>query len=52
MRERPLDDTPERAERSPAKKDSETGSYYYDDSTGYEIYDPEQEDEDDEEKET
>jgi hypothetical protein len=42
-------DTPERDERSPEKKEPEAGSYYYDDSTGYEIYDPEKDDEEEEE---
>jgi hypothetical protein len=49
MRERPHDDTPEPDERSPEEKESKPGSYYYDDSTGYEIYDPEKDDEDEEE---
>jgi hypothetical protein len=50
MRERPRDDTPERDERSPEKEEPKPGSYYYDDSTGYEIYDPEKDDEEVEEK--
>ena len=42
------DDTPEQAEPSPAER--RPGSYYYDDSTGYEVYNPEDEDESNEEE--
>jgi hypothetical protein len=38
------DDTPEQDE--PSRKEREPGAYYYDDSTGYEIYDPSEDDED------
>ena len=40
------DDTTEQEEPSGEKSERpEPGSYYYDDSTGYEIYDPEKDDE-------
>ena len=46
------DDTTERDEPSRDERERKPGSYYYDDSTGYEIYDPakdeDDEDEDDE----
>ncbi|HEX8652773.1 MAG TPA: hypothetical protein VF708_18295 [Pyrinomonadaceae bacterium] len=46
------DDTPEQDEPSPAERErKKPGSYYYDDSTGYEIFDPSEEDEDQEEDE-
>ena len=34
------DDTTEQDESSPAKRERPPGSYYYDDATGYEVYDP------------
>lgn len=34
------DDTPEPDEPSPAKRDQDERGYYYDDSTGYEVFDP------------
>ena len=45
MRERPADDTTKepagaRREDEPAR---EPGGYYYDDGTGYEVYDPSEE---------
>ncbi|MDQ3821109.1 MAG: hypothetical protein M3362_25970 [Acidobacteriota bacterium] len=44
------DDTTERDESSGEERERpKPGSYYYDDSTGYEIYDPEKDDEEDEE---
>jgi hypothetical protein len=46
------DDTPERDEPSRHEQERKPGSYYYDDSTGYEIYDPAKDDEDDEPKES
>ena len=36
------DDTTEQDESSPAKNERPQGSYYYDDATGYEVYDPSQ----------
>jgi hypothetical protein len=36
------DNTTEGDESSPLKKERRPGSYYYDDATGYEIYDPAQ----------
>lgn len=40
------DDTTERDEPSGAEeRERQPGSYYYDDATGYEIYDPEKDDE-------
>jgi hypothetical protein len=45
------DDTPEEIDPSGKERKRKPGSYYYDDSTGYEIYDPEKdEDEEDEEE--
>lgn len=34
------DDTTEQDESSPVKNERPPGSYYYDDATGYEVYDP------------
>ena len=49
MREREADDTPKPGgPPPPAGDDAPPGSYYYDDATGYEIYDPEADAEDDE----
>ncbi|HVG35782.1 MAG TPA: hypothetical protein VM911_22210 [Pyrinomonadaceae bacterium] len=46
----PEDDTTEQDAPSPARsREQPRHSYYYDDATGYEIYDPAREDEDDEE---
>ncbi|HEV2913936.1 MAG TPA: hypothetical protein VGX92_11710 [Pyrinomonadaceae bacterium] len=39
------DDTTERDAPSPAPSEPEPGRYYYDDATGYEIYDPSKDDE-------
>ncbi|HEX8494216.1 MAG TPA: hypothetical protein VF658_15315 [Pyrinomonadaceae bacterium] len=36
------DDTTEEDESSPVKNERQPGSYYYDDATGYEVYDPAQ----------
>jgi hypothetical protein len=44
------DDTTERDEPSRTERERKPGSYYYDDSTGYEIYDPSKDDEEEEEK--
>ncbi len=44
------DDTTEPGPASPEPKAPEPGSYYYDDATGYEIYDPSKEDEDEKEE--
>ena len=50
MSEREPDDTPK---PPPApQRERATGDYYYDDATGYEIYKPEGETEDDEEGES
>ena len=51
------DDTTERDAPSPARSEPEPGRYYYDDATGYELYDPSkdddgEEDENEEEAET
>ncbi len=43
------DDTPEADEASRKEGKRPRGSYYYDDSTGYEIYDPNKETDDEEE---
>ncbi|MCA1593197.1 MAG: hypothetical protein LC754_11205 [Acidobacteria bacterium] len=46
--ERPADDTTETPDGSRAGRGRATGGYYYDDGTGYEIYRPEEDkDEDD-----
>lgn len=45
-----IDDTTERDEPSRTEREREPGSYYYDDATGYEIYDPAKDDEEEEEK--
>jgi len=43
------DDTTDAQERAPARRERAPGDYYYDDATGYEVYDPAQdEDEADE----
>ena len=44
------DDTPEQDESSPAEGKRKPGSYYYDDSTGYEVYNPEDKDQSNEEE--
>lgn len=44
------DDTTERDEPSGDERERKPGSYYYDDATGYDIYDPEKDDEEDEEE--
>lgn len=41
------DNTTDGGAPSPARSEPEPGSYYYDDATGYEIYDPSKEDEED-----
>ena len=54
MRERPGDDTtkePARAPREDGEREREPGGYYYDDGTGYELYDPREEDPGDEPEE-
>lgn len=43
------DDTTEPDEPSGEPQEPKPGSYYYDDSTGYEIYDPEKADEEEDE---
>jgi hypothetical protein len=50
MREQPADDTtkePARAPQGDDGREQEPGRYYYDDGTGYELYDPSEEDPDD-----
>lgn len=44
MSERHQDDTPEAAARSRVEREREPRNYYYDDGTGYELYDPEKDD--------
>ena len=44
------DDTTERDKQSRAERDRQHGSYYYDDSTGYEIYEPTKDNEGDEDE--
>ena len=45
------DDTTEQDEPSRKESERKPGSYYYDDATGYEIYDPAQETDEDEDDE-
>jgi hypothetical protein len=45
MRERPADDTTKAPEGAHPEGGREPGRYYYDDGTGYEVYDPSEEDE-------
>lgn len=40
----PVDDTPKTAEDSSTQKDIESRGYYYDDATGYEIFNPDEDD--------
>jgi hypothetical protein len=40
------DDTTEEDKPSGKEGEPKPGSYYYDDSTGYEVYDPEKDEED------
>ena len=53
LRERPADDTTKEPPCAPHKeREREPGNYYYDDGTGYELYDPDDEPgEDDAQKE-
>jgi hypothetical protein len=46
------DDTPEADEPSRIEGERPRGSYYYDDSTGYEIYDPNADTDEDEKDES
>ena len=46
------DDTTEQNEPSGEERARQPGSYYYDDSTGYEIYNPEKEDEEESDEST
>ena len=51
LRERPADDTtkaPPRAPHGDGERGREPGDYYYDDGTGYELYDPAEDDPEDE----
>jgi hypothetical protein len=43
-------DTTEKNEPSGEKRESPPGSYYYDDSTGYETYDPEKDNDEEDKK--
>lgn len=45
MREREADDTPKPGGPPQHERDEPPGSYYYDDATGYEVYDPESDEE-------
>lgn len=53
MRERPEDDTTEEpaGARREGARGRAPGDYYYDDGTGYEVYDPSEEDQEDETEE-
>ncbi len=44
MRERPGDDTTDAAARSRVEREGKPRNYYYDDGTGYEVYQPEDDD--------
>jgi hypothetical protein len=44
----PVDNTTEDAEQSPPEDWPQTGSYYYDDSTGYEVFNLETEEDEEE----
>jgi ribosomal 30S subunit maturation factor RimM len=44
------DNTPEEINPSPDEPQRRPGDYYYDDATGYEIYDPAKDDENGEEE--
>ncbi len=48
MSEREADDTPKPDPSPQTASATPPGSYYYDDATGYETYDPDAEEEDDE----
>ena len=48
MIEREADDTPKPGGPPLPESDRPEGGYYYDDATGYEVYDPDAEEEDDE----
>ncbi|MFL6228516.1 MAG: hypothetical protein ACJ741_07025 [Pyrinomonadaceae bacterium] len=48
MSGREADDTPKPEDAPP--RDTERGSYYYDDATGYEVYQPDDEEEDDDQE--
>lgn len=52
MKERAPDDTPKPDPPPQRERGREPGDYYYDDGTGYEIYQPDDEDEDDNDNET
>ncbi|HEY0100622.1 MAG TPA: hypothetical protein VGB76_16875 [Pyrinomonadaceae bacterium] len=49
MSERQDDTTEPRERDAPTERESRPQNYYYDDGTGYEVYDPAQEEEDEEE---
>ena len=51
MSERERDDTPKPDGPPQPGGDPAAGSYYYDDATGYEVYDPEADEEDADEEE-
>ncbi len=44
------DNTTERDEPSPKERPPQPGSYYYDDATGYELYDPAKDEDDEDEQ--
>lgn len=46
------DDTTEQDESSPVKSEHAPGSYYYDDATGYEVYDPAKDEDEESEDES
>ena len=47
MSEREPDDTPKPADAPTPERERRPGDYYYDDATGYEVYDPARDDGDD-----
>jgi hypothetical protein len=50
MSEREPDDTPKTDDAPHGERGREPGSYYYDDATGYEVYEPDEDEDDDEEE--
>jgi hypothetical protein len=48
MSEREADDTPKPGDPPQPESDTPPGSYYYDDATGYEVFNPDADEEEDE----
>ena len=47
--EQPVDQTVDQTDQIEGDSDSESGGYYYDDATGYEVYEEGDEDDDEDE---